>query len=903
MNGLLALLQVSFVTIAVGAADAGRFFRVITAAWLLASVLKFGVDGILPRAVAEMTPAAARTPSVRRQLGSGLALMVLALPVSVAVLHVPFTVPVLAALLVMATTWSATMVCAGLLKAHSRVALSGLVANVLWPLGLALAPLAVLVGGGNWETLSVYSAGLSAGALLVVGTLTARAVGTREVLALLAGPDRSLPMDADAMGAAVLSTLYEALVWMPVLLAAVIDTPPVATAAIFTAARVAGIFSWGYQAVVAVLTPKLAGTLAQRDLVATRSLLVRGAVLGAGLTVPVAAVGAIGSSEIMRAFGAAYGPFASTLSILILSRTFDAMAGPVGEALLVGRRTWLDTRLLLLAMAAGLVACLATENVLGSTAPAVGAGTTFVVANTARLVAVRRLLTRGWPTVSTAWRPIWSVAAWPGWILIAAGIAGAVALRTAAGAQATFIYLAAGSAAVGAAGILWVSFTARGVGSTLLSPLSVIAALLLTEFTLRPIGLVVDPRSAANGLLWIGFSWKDVARSDALGAGGLELLGVGFMLAWRVARARPDRRPREEPRAAPRRLAAIALTVLGGCALWLLLFFRLGGPSALTTHLAQLHLGQFGGGYGVFGMMLCLGAVVVGSWRWSREHSPAYARFTVGALAAGLLAAICLATRGPLIATVVAAGVVVLRHRKPPIHHVVVAAAIVVLAVGGLILMRAVRDYNQVESLPAAVNTAAHTPVLVLASSELQEFDHLVALDKIVPADLGWLNGQSVVDIPAQFVPRSLWPGKPLPVDFILSRALYGPGTEAGTPFTLSGEAYWNYGYPLCLALMFMLGLSGGLVWRWLLRHHSALASVSSALLVGYSYLLLTRPLAAMLLMTAMAVGAAAVCCTAAGVWHPLSDARRVNRRLWATGKTIALRAPPLHARPARGTD
>jgi hypothetical protein len=522
-----------------------------------------------------------------------------------------------------------------------------------------------------------------------------------------------------------------------------------------------------------------------------------------------------------------------------------------------------------------------------------------VVANSTRLVVVRDLLARGWPIVSATWRPIWSRAAWPGWILVSGGIASAIALRTVAGSQASFVYLAAGSATMGAAGILWVSFGARGVGDTLLSPLSVIAALLIAEFALRPIGLVADPHSAANGLLWIGFTWKDVTRSAALGAGGLEVLGVGFLLAWRSVSAQSNRSPREKAPAAPLGLVPLALTVLGGCALWLLLFFRLGGPSALASHLAQLHLGQFGGGYGVFGMMLCLGAVIVGSWRWSREHSSAYARFTVGALATGLLAAICLATRGPLLATVVAAGVLILRHRRPPTRHVVLVGALVILAVGGLILTRAVRDYNQVESLPLAVNTAAHTPVLVLASSELQEFDHLVALDKIVPADLGWLNGQSLADIPAQFVPRSLWPSKPLPVDFVLSRALYGPGTAAGTPFTVSGEAYWNYGYPLCLALMFVLGLFAGLLWRWLLRRRSALASVSSALLVGYSYLLLTRPLAAMLLMTAMAVAAAAVCCTASGIWRPLSDVQRISLQPWANRKTIAARAAP----PAPGTD
>ena len=53
LNGALALLQVLLVTEAVGPAGAGRFFLLWTAAWLLSVVVKFGADGILPRAVAE----------------------------------------------------------------------------------------------------------------------------------------------------------------------------------------------------------------------------------------------------------------------------------------------------------------------------------------------------------------------------------------------------------------------------------------------------------------------------------------------------------------------------------------------------------------------------------------------------------------------------------------------------------------------------------------------------------------------------------------------------------------------------------------------------------------------------------------------------------------------------------
>ena len=52
VNGVLAVLQILLVTRAVGPSDAGHFFLLWTAAWLLSVVVKFGADGILPRAVA-----------------------------------------------------------------------------------------------------------------------------------------------------------------------------------------------------------------------------------------------------------------------------------------------------------------------------------------------------------------------------------------------------------------------------------------------------------------------------------------------------------------------------------------------------------------------------------------------------------------------------------------------------------------------------------------------------------------------------------------------------------------------------------------------------------------------------------------------------------------------------------
>ena len=68
--------------------------------------------------------------------------------------------------------------------------------------------------------------------------------------------------------------------------------------------------------------------------------------------------------------------------------------------------------------------------------------------------------------------------------------------------------------------------------------------------------------------------------------------------------------------------------------------------------------------------------------------------------------------------------------------------------------------------------------------------------------------------MPAAFVPRALWGEKPLPLDFKLSRIVYGEGADAGTPFTLAGELFWNFGVAGVLVGMALLGALAGLGWR-----------------------------------------------------------------------------------------
>jgi hypothetical protein len=144
--------------------------------------------------------------------------------------------------------------------------------------------------------------------------------------------------------------------------------------------------------------------------------------------------------------------------------------------------------------------------------------------------------------------------------------------------------------------------------------------------------------------------------------------------------------------------------------------------------------------------------------------------------------------------------------------------------------------------------------------------ENFVALKQLVPDALPRLDGRSIWEVPGAFLPRQLWSEKPKPVDFELAEAIYGRGTQAGTPFTLAGELFWNYGVAGVFIGMALLGALAGLGWSALRRRATGAGVVACALVVGYTYLLLTRPLGPMLLTLAMALVALTLAAALAGL-------------------------------------
>src|SRR5437763_2924249 len=427
-NGVLGLAQVSLTAAAIGPHEAGRFFLLWTGSWLLATVLKFGTDGILPRVVAEAHLAGRDVPSLRRPLAAGAAAFALLLVPLLAVFRVPIGGPSIAVTVGIALCWAATFILAGALKADGQVGLSGIVMNIVWPLGPTLAPLILLGGGGDWQDLAAITSGMAAVSLVAALAISRRALRGFSPWRLISARGPTMSLEADVVGAAVVSLLYELMLWLPVVSVALAGVGGTIAAAVFATVRVAAVVSWPYTALVATLTPRIAGSLARRNIRGTRRLLLRGSVFGVVVTLPLAAAIAVDAKAVLHLFDSAFGVASTALVLIVATRVLDAAAGPVGEALLVGRRTWLDSLLVSAGVIAGLVIGTSLEPHNPATAAGIAGAIAFALTNLLRIGVVWRLLSRGWSPRRRVSAPARGLA---GAGMIAAGVLVAVGLEVA----------------------------------------------------------------------------------------------------------------------------------------------------------------------------------------------------------------------------------------------------------------------------------------------------------------------------------------------------------------------------------------------------------------------------------------------------------------------------------------
>ena len=243
------------------------------------------------------------------------------------------------------------------------------------------------------------------------------------------------------------------------------------------------------------------------------------------------------------------------------------------------------------------------------------------------------------------------------------------------------------------------------------------------------------------------------------------------------------------------------------------LFMRQGGPAALIHSAGSLHTNQGSGFYGQLGIWMLIGtalyafaAILRSEEARSRSEAPADRQ---RAACRGLHAGPGLARlhrlrparrRGHLPAP---AGPARAQRGDHDRRRLILAA--------GLEFAAIVRTNAASTDLGTAVERTVETPVPAFQTADLSVFDDFVAMQGIVPSSISRLDGSSLLQIPAALAPRALWPGKPQPLDNLVTEYLY-PGATAGTPITMQGELYWNFGMPGVALGSLLIGAADGLV-------------------------------------------------------------------------------------------
>ncbi|HEU4737146.1 MAG TPA: O-antigen polymerase [Solirubrobacterales bacterium] len=414
------------------------------------------------------------------------------------------------------------------------------------------------------------------------------------------------------------------------------------------------------------------------------------------------------------------------------------------------------------------------------------------------------------------------------------------------------------------------------------SPLAIAAATWLPLFALRPIELYFYPGEAITPMIQLGYDVGDLSRTIAIAGIGCATWSLGFLFGLEALRRRAAKSiPRLDP--LPLRRWAPWIVVVIGAMLAGALFMRQGGPSALIHSAGSLHTNQGSGFYGQLGIWMLEGtalyafAAILRGDGLNREARRLL--FVSAPLAA--LCTLALGSRGFIAFGLLAAAVIYLRLRSPSARNVAITVAVALLIAAALEFTAIVRTNASSTDLGTAVERTFETPVPAFQTADLSVFDDFVAMQEVVPSSISRLNGNSLLQIPAALAPRALWPGKPQPVDNLVTEYLY-PGATAGTPITMQGELYWNFGLLGValgsLAIGLLMGLSTALLFR-----REALSLILYAVLYASVFALLTRALGTMTANTFIAlvgVGIAVVAIGSTRIPHLREPVRRLRSRI-----------------------
>jgi hypothetical protein len=403
--------------------------------------------------------------------------------------------------------------------------------------------------------------------------------------------------------------------------------------------------------------------------------------------------------------------------------------------------------------------------------------------------------------------------------------------------------VAAVTAALVISGVAAWNRSGRSLRLLAISPFSLAAGTWAVLFVVRPLELYVAPHHAALSLAQLGFDLADLTKTVALAGLGCAAWGIGYLFAFGHTTAGSRVRAGTKPLVRSWKRAAIALAI--GSALVGALFLRQGGLTALIHSPASIRVNQGASFYGFVGIWLLQATALCALVDLLRRPSRRAKAVFVVALLLTVGASFALQLRS-LAAFAVLAGIVAfMRLRVPTRRQVAVAVAVLAIGAVALAALQQVRAYTTNASTREAIARTVDTPIWAMYVSDLSTFDNFLAFEQLVPESIAYLDGSSIAEIPAALVPRSLWPDKPLGIEFTVSAYLY-PGVYVAVPISLHGELYWNGGWPLVALGLFVMGLIMGAYGRAALHATGVRSLVVYAVTFPFVHAFLRSALATM---------------------------------------------------------
>ena len=107
---------------------------------------------------------------------------------------------------------------------------------------------------------------------------------------------------------------------------------------------------------------------------------------------------------------------------------------------------------------------------------------------------------------------------------------------------------------------------------------------------------------------------------------------------------------------------------------------------------------------------------------------------------------------------------------------------------------------------------------------EFNQFDWFAVVLDLVPTELPFQSGGTFLQFFSMFVPSSMWPEKPLPLGYTLT--LVVGGASSGSPPSILGELYVNFGVPGIVLGMFIAGIIARTLYGYLRAHPHNIAVI-----------------------------------------------------------------------------